>query len=86
MLILYKSGFNYKNWKPQMKEFFSVQDIAKLLKLSKSSVIYYIKSSQLRAFQVGKVYVVSKEDFGEFLKKHKAKKKRKKENQTTLEF
>lgn len=69
-----------------MKEFFSVLDISKLLKLSKSSVIYYIKSGQLRAFQVGKVYVISKEDFGEFLKKHKAKKKHIKENQTTLEF
>jgi excisionase family DNA binding protein len=69
-----------------MKEFFSVMEVAKLLKLSRSSVLYYIKAGKLKATQVGKIYIISQEDFGEFLKDHKSKKKKKKPNQTSLEF
>ncbi len=69
-----------------MKEFFSVLEVAKLLKLSRSTVLYYIKAGKLKATQVGKIYIISQEDFGEFLKNHKLKKKSKKQNQTSLEF
>ncbi len=69
-----------------MKEFFSVLDVSKLLKVSRSSVLYYIKGGKLRATQVGKIYVIAKEDFGEFLRERKSKKKHVKENQTSLEF
>jgi len=69
-----------------MKEFFSVLEVAKLLKLSRSSVLYYIKAGKLKATQVGKIYIISQEDFGEFLKNHKSKKKTKKQNQTSLDF
>ena len=69
-----------------MIEFFSVNEISKLLKISHSSVLYYIKTKKLKATQVGKIYIISKEDFGEFLKEHKSKKKHLKENQTTFEF
>jgi excisionase family DNA binding protein len=69
-----------------MKEFFSVLEVSKLLNLSRSSVLYYIRSGKLKAVQVGKIYIISKENFGEFLKKQKNKKKHIKQNQTTLEF
>ena len=69
-----------------MKEFFSVLEISKLLNLSRSSVLYYIRSGKLKAVQVGKIYIISKENFGEFLKEQKGKKKHKKQDQTTLEF
>lgn len=69
-----------------MKEFFSVLEIAKLLSLSRSAVLYHIKSGNLKATRVGKIYIISKEDFGEFLKEHKSGKKHQKINQTKLEF
>ncbi|MHB1687277.1 MAG: helix-turn-helix domain-containing protein [Ignavibacteriaceae bacterium] len=69
-----------------MKEFFSVQEIAKLLKLSRSTILYYIKTGKLKAVQVGKVYVISRENFGSFLKDQKHKKKDSEENQTHLDF
>lgn len=69
-----------------MKEFFSVLEVAKLLNLSRSAVLYHVKSGNLKATQVGKIHIISKEDFGEFLKEHKSGKKHKKLNQTRLEF
>ena len=66
--------------------FFSVNEISKLLKLSRSSVLYYIKTKKLKATRVGKIYIISKEDFGEFLKEQKSKKKHMKEDQATFEF
>jgi hypothetical protein len=36
--------------------------------------------------QVGKIHIISREDFGEYLKENKSRKKHGKENQTTLEF
>jgi excisionase family DNA binding protein len=69
-----------------MKEFFSVLEVSKLLNLSRSSVLYYIRSGKLKAVQVGKIHIISKENFGEFLKEQKTKKKHAKQNQTSLEF
>ena len=69
-----------------MKELFSVQEIAKLLDLSHSGVLYHIKSGKLRAQQVGKIYIVTKEDFGDFLKKHREPKKKIKAIQTKLDL
>ena len=59
-----------------MKEFFSVQEVAKLLNISHSAVLYHIHSGKLEAQQVGKIYIISKEDFGDFLKKHREPKKK----------
>jgi len=69
-----------------MKEFFSVLEVSKLLNVSRSSVLYYIKSGKLKAIQVGKIHIISKENFGEFLKEHSARKKHMKENQATFDF
>jgi excisionase family DNA binding protein len=69
-----------------MKEFFSVEEVAKLLDISHSGVLYHIRSGKLNAQQVGKIYVISKEDFGDFLKKHRETKKKTKEIQTKLDL
>ena len=69
-----------------MKEFFSVQEVAKLLDISHSGVLYHIRSGKLKAQQVGKIYIISKEDFGDFLKKHRETKKKVKAVQTKLDL
>jgi excisionase family DNA binding protein len=69
-----------------MKEFFSVQEVAKLLNLSHSGVLYHVRSGKLKAQQVGKIYIISKEDFGDFLKKHRETKKKEKAAQTKLDL
>ncbi len=69
-----------------MKDFFSVQEISKLLKISRSTVLYYIKTDRLKAAQVGKVYIISREHFGEFLKDQRNKRKDSEGNQTHLDF
>ncbi len=70
-----------------MKEFFGVKEVAKLLNISRSTVLYHIKSGHLHAQQVGRIYIISKEDFGDFLKKHREpKKKSSRSQQTQLNF
>jgi excisionase family DNA binding protein len=70
-----------------MKEFFSVEEVAKLLNISHSGVLYHINKGKLKATQVGKIYVITQEDFGDFLKHHrKGNKKVKKSTQTKLKF
>ncbi len=70
-----------------MREFFSVEEVAKLLDISHSGVLYHIRSGNLKAQQVGKIYIIAKEDFGDFLKQHKeSKKKTDKTSQTKLNF
>jgi excisionase family DNA binding protein len=70
-----------------MKEFFSVEEVAKLLNISHSGVLYHINTGKLNATQVGKIYVITQEDFGDFLKHHrKGKKKVIKSTQTKLKF
>ena len=70
-----------------MKEFFSVEEVAKLLDISHSGVLYHVNSGNLKAQQVGKIYIISKEDFGDFLKHYREiKKKVKKTTQTKLKF
>lgn len=69
-----------------MKEFFSVQEVANLLDISHSGVLYHIRSGKLKAHQVGKIYIISKEEFGDFLKKHRESKKKTKDIQTKLDL
>ena len=69
-----------------MKEFFSVQEVAKLLDMSHSGVLYHIRSGKLKTHQVGKIYIISKDDFGDFLKKHREPKKKIKDIQTKLDL
>ena len=60
-----------------MKELFSVQEVAKLLDMSHSGVLYHIKNGSLKSTQVGKIYVITKEDFADFLKEQKKEKEKK---------
>lgn len=60
-----------------MKELFSVQEVAKLLNMSHSGVLYHIKNGTLKSTQVGKVYIITKEDFADFLKEQKKAKEKK---------
>lgn len=60
-----------------MREFFSVQEVAKLLNVSHSAVLYHIRAGHLKAEQVGKIYIIAKEDFGDFLKSQQKKKEKK---------
>jgi excisionase family DNA binding protein len=69
-----------------MREFFSVQEVAKLLNISHSAVLYHIRSKKLNAQRVGKIYIISKEDFGDFLKRHREPKKKQKVIQTKLDL
>jgi excisionase family DNA binding protein len=69
-----------------MKELFSVQEVAKLLDMSHSGVLYHIKNGSLKSTQVGKIYVISKEDFADFLKVQKKEKKTKKKSDEPLLF
>ena len=69
-----------------MKEFFSVKEVAKLLNVSHSAVLYHVRSGKLKAQQVGKIYIISKEDFGDFLKKHRESKNKSKAVQTKLDL
>lgn len=69
-----------------MKELFSVQEVAKLLDMSHSGVLYHIKNGSLKSTQVGKIYIISKEDFADFLKVQKKEKKMKKKPEEPLLF
>jgi len=69
-----------------MKEFFSVKEVSKLLDISHSAVLYHIHSGKLKAQQVGKIFIISKEDFGDFLKRHREPKKKQKVVQTKLDL
>lgn len=69
-----------------MKDLFSVQEVAKLLDMSHSGVLYHIKNGTLKSTQVGKIYIITKEDFADFLKKQKKEKKTKKKPEEPLLF
>ena len=60
-----------------MKDLFSVQEVAKLLDMSHSGVLYHIKNGTLKSTQVGKIYIITKEDFADCLKEQKKEKERK---------
>ena len=69
-----------------MKDFFSVQEVAKLLDMSHSGVLYHIKNGTLKSTQVGKIYIITKEDFADFLKEKTKEKKQKKKPKEPLLF
>ncbi|MBN2116266.1 MAG: helix-turn-helix domain-containing protein [Anaerolineales bacterium] len=53
--------------KPQ---YLSLQEMAKQLKVSERTIIRWVRSGELRAFRLGHVTRVTKEDFDKFLKKY----------------
>ena len=69
-----------------MKDLFSVQEVAKLLDMSHSGVLYHIRNGSLKSTQVGKIYIITKEDFADFLKEKKKEKNIKKKSEEPLLF
>ena len=69
-----------------MKDLFSVQEVAKLLDMSHSGVLYHVKNGTLKSTQVGKIYIITKEDFADFLKEQKKEKKTKKKPEEPFLF
>jgi excisionase family DNA binding protein len=53
--------------KPQ---YLSLQEMAKQLKVSERTIIRWVRSGELRAFRLGHVTRVTKEDFEKCLKKY----------------
>lgn len=49
-------------------EFYTVEQVAELLKVHWQTVLNYIKSGKLKAVKLGKGYRISKEAFNEFIK------------------
>jgi hypothetical protein len=48
--------------------------------------LYHIKNGTLKSTQVGKIYIITKEDFADFLKEKKKEKKAKKKPEEPLLF
>ncbi|MCX6793429.1 MAG: helix-turn-helix domain-containing protein [Candidatus Falkowbacteria bacterium] len=49
-------------------QFYTVEEIAKILKVSKMTIFRYIKSGKLKAIKVGQ-WRIKKEDFDKFINK-----------------
>jgi excisionase family DNA binding protein len=55
------------------KEFYTAEEIAKLLSYNIMTIYRYIKAEKLNAYKVGKEFRTNKEDFNSFLEKSKKK-------------
>lgn len=62
----------------QMKHFYTVNEVADSLKLSKLTVWRYINSGKLTAYKVGRDWRIEKKDFDDFLNIRRFKKAYKK--------
>lgn len=49
-------------------EFLTVEEIAKILKVTKMTIYRYIKAGKLTAYKIGKDFRISKETLDNFLK------------------
>lgn len=56
-----------------MNELLTVEQLIKLLKVSKMTIYRYIKARKLHAIKAGRDYRVKQSDFNAFLEKHKKK-------------
>ena len=50
-----------------MHTFLTIEDIIKILKVSKMTIYRYIDSGKIKAYKLGKEYRIDKKDFDEFL-------------------
>lgn len=61
-----------KNLKDQ---FYTLEEIAKMLKVSYLTVYRWVKAGKLMAYKIEKQYRIKKEDFDLFIKSYKTKNK-----------
>lgn len=50
-----------------MQTFLTIEDIIKILKVSKMTIYRYIDSGKIKAYKLGKEFRIDKKDFDEFL-------------------
>ena len=55
------------------EQYFSIEEVAKTLKVAYLTVYRWIRANRLTAYKAGKQYRISKENLSEFLKKYDAK-------------
>jgi len=53
-----------------INEFYTVEQVAEILKVHWQTVLNYIKSSKLNAVKLGKGYRISKEALNQFIKEN----------------
>ncbi len=54
-------------------QFYSIEEVAKLLKVAYLTVYRWIKAEKLTAYKIGKQYRIKNEDFTSFIKDKKYK-------------
>jgi len=55
------------------EEFFTLHEVAKLLKISYMTVFRWVKAGKLEAYQIGKQYRIKQSTLDKFLEKKKVK-------------
>lgn len=63
-----------KMTKTQQSEFYSIEEVSKMLKVAYLTVYRWIQSGKLKAVKAGKQYRIEKRSLGKFLIKVKYKK------------
>lgn len=54
-------------------DYYSIEEVAKMLKVAYLTVYRWIQSGKLVAYKTGKQYRIKKEDFNKFIKENKYK-------------
>ena len=55
------------------EQFYSIEEVAKTLKVAYLTVYRWIRANRLTAYKAGKQYRISKENLTQFLKKYDAR-------------
>lgn len=55
------------------EQYYSIEEVAKTLKVAYLTVYRWIQSEKLRAYKAGKQYRIKKEDLNTFIKSYKGK-------------
>lgn len=54
-------------------DFFTVEEVADLLKINKMTVYRYIKAGKIKAVKIGNDYRINKNEFAHFIESNKTK-------------
>jgi len=57
----------------QINKFYLVEELAKVLRVSKMTIYRYIKAKKIKAYKIGKEFRIDYEEFNKFLDKAKTK-------------